>query len=98
MIVSLCIVAALSYRGFIESWNDIQNRKIMFEGHNLAKSGFIENFAPKLIITEIAFVFITFVFSVSLISILRPMPIGWDDLGAYMNFPKLMALSGESLA
>lgn len=23
------------------------------------------------------------------------MPIGWDDLGAYMNFPKIMALTGE---
>lgn len=25
------------------------------------------------------------------------MPIGWDDLGVYMNFPRIMALSGEYL-
>lgn len=30
------------------------------------------------------------------ISILRPFPIGWDDLGVYMNYPRLIALSGES--
>lgn len=35
-------------------------------------------------------------FSSFLISILRPFPIGWDDLGVYMNYPRLIALSGES--
>ena len=35
-------------------------------------------------------------FSSNVISILRPMPIGWDDLGVYMNYPRLIALSGES--
>ena len=25
------------------------------------------------------------------------MPIGWDDLGVYMNFPKIMATTGEML-
>ena len=35
-------------------------------------------------------------FSSNIISILRPMPIGWDDLGVYMNYPRLIALSGES--
>lgn len=35
-------------------------------------------------------------FSSNIVSILRPMPIGWDDLGVYMNFPRLIALSGES--
>lgn len=35
-------------------------------------------------------------FSSNIISILRPMPIGWDDLGVYMNYPRLIALSGDS--
>jgi hypothetical protein len=38
---------------------------------------------------------VTFLINVSLINAIRPMPIGWDDLGAYMNFPKIMALTGE---
>ena len=25
------------------------------------------------------------------------MPIGWDDLGVYMNYPKILALTGESM-
>lgn len=25
------------------------------------------------------------------------MPIGWDDLGVYMNYPKMLALTGEAL-
>ena len=98
VLVVLAITAGLSYRGFIESWHDIQERKMSFAWHDLSKNTFIDVFAPKLVIAEIAFLFITFIFSVSLISILRPMPIGWDDLGAYMNYPKIMALSGASLA
>lgn len=34
-------------------------------------------------------------FASFLISILRPVPIGWDDLGVYMNYPRLIALSGD---
>ena len=30
-----------------------------------------------------------------MILVYRPYPIGWDDLGAYMNFPKLLAQAGE---
>ena len=32
-----------------------------------------------------------------MISIIRPMPIGWDDLGVYMNYPKMLALTNELL-
>ena len=32
-----------------------------------------------------------FVIATNLVNIVRPFPIGWDDLGVYMNFPKLMA-------
>ena len=36
------------------------------------------------------------VLSSNLVNIVRPYPIGWDDLGAYMNFPKLMAFAESS--
>jgi hypothetical protein len=44
---------------------------------------------------EFFFLVITFLISVNLINALRPMPIGWDDLGVYMNFPQLLAQAGE---
>lgn len=37
---------------------------------------------------------LTFLISVNFINIVRPMPIGWDDLGVYMNFPQIMANNG----
>lgn len=51
----------------------------------------------RLLSIEFGMFFIFFLISVSLINALRPMPIGWDDLGVYMNFPKLMATAGEAL-
>ncbi|MFK7780632.1 MAG: hypothetical protein QM490_05890, partial [Candidatus Gracilibacteria bacterium] len=52
----------------------------------------------KLISTEFLFIVSTLVLSVSLISIVRPFPIGWDDLGVYMNHPHLMAEAGSIIA
>ncbi len=37
------------------------------------------------------------VMSVNFINILRPFPIGWDDLGVYMNYPKLIANSENTM-
>ena len=48
----------------------------------------------KLVSTEFLFLVSTLILSVSLISIVRPFPIWWDDLGAYMNIPHLMVQAG----
>lgn len=45
----------------------------------------------KLISTEFLFIVSSIVLAVNLISIVRPFPIGWDDLWVYMNYPHLMA-------
>ena len=45
----------------------------------------------KLISAEFLFLISTLILSVNLISIIRPFPIGWDDLWAYMNLPHLLA-------
>lgn len=37
------------------------------------------------------------IFSVTLISVLKPFPIWWDDLGVYMNYPQLYAQAWEIL-
>lgn len=38
---------------------------------------------------------ITFLLSINFINVYRPFPIGWDDLWAYMNYPKLISWAGE---
>jgi len=70
--------------------------KIVFPAHS-KENGLIELINPKLLSAEFAFMMLNFLVWVSLISIIRPMPIWWDDLGVYMNFPKIMALSGNLL-
>ena len=50
-----------------------------------------EWFYLKLITAEIFFLIWTLVLSVSMINIVRPFPIWWDDLWAYMNFPRITA-------
>ncbi len=45
----------------------------------------------NLLSTEILFIIISFLLSVNLINAFRPMPIWWDDLWVYMNYPNLMA-------
>lgn len=48
----------------------------------------------KLLSTEFLFILSTLLLSINLISAFRPFPIGWDDLGAYMNYAQLLAESG----
>ncbi len=52
----------------------------------------------RLISTEFLFIVSTLVLSISLISIVRPFPIGWDDLWVYMNYPHLMAEAGSIIS
>lgn len=48
--------------------------------------------------SEWFFIVLSFTFLSNIINIVRPMPIGWDDLGVYMNVPKLMAQAGAIFA
>ena len=50
-----------------------------------------EGYYFKLASSEFLFLVSTLILGVSLISVLRPFPIGWDDLGTYMNHPHLLA-------
>jgi len=52
----------------------------------------------SLMIDELLFIIITLLLSVNFLSVFRPFPIGWDDLWAYMNFPKLIYWAWEHLA
>jgi hypothetical protein len=96
VIATLVIVGIIGLPWLIETYHDIKNRDISIANHNIHGT-FIESLNPKLLTMEFSFFFLTFLFGISLINALRPMPIGWDDLGVYMNFPKIMAMSGEIL-
>jgi len=90
----LAIMAIVAWRemwslakGFVEPIIETKNHK----------SGSLHSMNFPLFTGEICFMALTFLLGVNLISIVRSMPIGWDDLGVYMNFPRIMAQNGEIL-
>lgn len=89
----LLIAGIISYKEIIESLTSLWTYKIVFPNHK-SRGNFFEQVNLPLISTEILFMILTFLISVNFINIIRPMPIGWDDLGAYMNLPQIMANNG----
>lgn len=86
LIITLALLVACSYLGFKKFWQEskiIQIKSSPFSSYTIS--------------AEITILILNFVISVALISILRPMPIGWDDLGVYMNFPRIIAHIGGLL-
>ena len=83
--------------GWIVTYRDIQTRYVEFDQHDTGSDSMLALVSPRLLTAEFAFLIISFLISVSLISAIRPMPIGWDDLGVYMNFPRIMAITGSAL-
>lgn len=89
LICILVLLTAASFIGWKKIYSEIFGKRIVFENSGI--------FSVRSLSAELAFLLFWFVASVSLISVLRPMPIGWDDLGVYMNFPKMMANTGNLL-
>ncbi len=83
--------------GWIATYRDIRTRYVEFDQHNTNSGSILSLVSPRLLTAEFAFIVISFLISVSLINAIRPMPIGWDDLGVYMNFPRIMAITGSAL-
>ena len=79
------------------TYRDIRTRYIEYDQHRLDNDSILDILSPRLLTAEFAFTVISFLISVSLINAIRPMPIGWDDLGVYMNFPRIMAITGSAL-
>jgi hypothetical protein len=96
----LSCILGLLFIGTALNWDKyktfFQNSATEYELNTLNKWVY-EVIQPKLLSAEIAFFFLSFLISVSLINAIRPMPIGWDDLWVYMNFPKIMSMTGEYL-
>lgn len=92
----LLVAGVLSYKEFIESLASLWTHKIEFPNHK-PNGTFFEQVNLPLLSTEMLFMILTFLISVNFINVVRPMPIGWDDLGVYMNYPQIMANNGAIL-
>ena len=78
LIVTL-ILGVVGIPGLQETYKDIRDRKITLENHKIEGST-REAVNLHLLSVEFGFFFLTFFLAVSLINVIRPMPIGWDDL------------------
>lgn len=92
----LFVFALLGIPWHKATFHDIRHGKLEIDNHK-REGSLIEKLNPNLLSIEFWFIVFTFLLWVSLISIIRPMPIGWDDLWVYMNLPKIMASTGELL-
>lgn len=89
----------LSYKHFFDLTKSFVSYEIKISDETFlpeAKTPFWK-FNLYLYSTEFLFMVVSFLLSVNFINIVRPMPIGWDDLWVYMNFPNLMANAGSTL-
>jgi hypothetical protein len=93
----LFLYAGVAIKELIETGKSLATYTIEFENHKSTTNVF-ENINLELLSTEFLFIILTFLIGVNLINIVRPMPIGWDDLGVYMNFPNIIAQNGKLLA
>ncbi len=95
----LISLAIFSYKEYIELFKSFISYEIKISDETFlseSKNPFWK-FNLYLYSTEFLFIVISFLLSVNLINVVRPMPIGWDDLWVYMNFPNLMANAWSTL-
>lgn len=93
VLAPLAILSALGWKEYVGMLKGLRKPVFTADNHD-AGGGLVKLVALRLVTTEILFIILTFLVSVSLVSAVRPMPIGWDDLGVYMNYPKIMAQTG----
>lgn len=84
---------AVARREALEIGTSMVTRKYTFPILTSGPSGIIQK-SFTLLSAEFFFFVIAFLIAVNFVNVVRPMPIGWDDLGAYMNFPKIVAENG----
>ena len=93
----LTVFLVFWFKEIIEIFTGFYTKKFELDNHNL-NWDFYEQVSLNLITTELLFIFITFIIWVNFINAVRPMPIGWDDLGVYMNYPKMFAANWQILS
>lgn len=86
----LGLMMVVSYQSILELYKSLFTKTISYD---IEEGNYL-----KLLSTEFLFVVASIVGAMVLINIVRPFPIGWDDLWVYMNFPKLLAQSWEIIS
>lgn len=98
VIFYIMLLWALSYKKIWKILTSFSHSLAEYK-HNLEiQASFAEKVNISQLIDELHLGIITFLLSINFISAYRPFPIGWDDLGVYMNYPRLLAQSWELLA
>lgn len=92
--VVLGILAVIAIPWFKITYHELKNTKIEIDNHQTHWT-ILEKLNPNLLSVEFWYIVFTYLLWVSLISVIRPMPIGWDDLGVYMNLPKIIATTEQ---
>ncbi|GAB0174434.1 MAG: hypothetical protein HHAS10_03130 [Candidatus Altimarinota bacterium] len=92
--IILGILGLIALPGLKLTYNEIKDTHIEIENHK-THGTFLEKLNPNLLSIEFGFIIFTLLLGVSLINVIRPMPIGWDDLGVYMNLPKIIATTEQ---
>ncbi len=98
VITILLLFSIISYKELFSAFKWLYTYKIEIENHNINSRSFLEKLNPYLLSTEFLFILISLLISTNFISIFRPTPIGWDDMWVYMNYPRMMADSGDLLS
>ena len=93
----ILLFIAISYKESIFHLKSLYTYKIEIQDHDYSFKNIYDFINLRLLTTEFLFIIATFLIAVNFISITRPMPIGWDDMGVYMNYPQLMAQAWEVL-
>ncbi len=86
---ALLLAGLWSYREVGETCVGIVSHRMTLPWHRATT--LVDLVSLRLLTAEFSFVVITFIMGVDMINIVRPMPIGWDDLGVYMNHPQIIA-------
>lgn len=73
------------------SFKQLKDTFLFLKSHEWKYNLLEDRDGARLFIDEMHFFVISLLLSVNFLSVFRPFPIGWDDLGAYMNLPKILA-------
>ena len=73
-------MSAFSYQEIKEYVQQFFSYKMVFENHDVSSTRLEKQIQPYLLSSEFLFFIVTLVVAVGFISVIRPFPIGWDDL------------------
>lgn len=86
---------AISYKEQLGLLKSLFTYEIKVKDHKYVWWNIFEKINLYLLSWEFFFLVISFLIGVNLISIVRPMPIWWDEMWVYMNYPQIMANAGK---